>query len=147
MRNDTRSHAHLTPHDFVHDIVNHPKFNGFGQYQRPWDDDSAYEKTSLKNVRALLPHHSNVQPIIVVDALNHMVDQINDGQTIFYDFYTERQKQADPSKKSTGLFFCRGIRERRLPLCVRRVALPISIPCMKAPTRSNLANEGIMSLP
>ena len=30
------------------------------------------------------------------------------GKTIFYEFYTERQKQEDPAKRLTGLFFFRG---------------------------------------
>jgi acetyl esterase/lipase len=37
-----------------------------------------------------------------------MIDEINDGKTIFYDFYTEQQKQENPTKESTGLFFFRG---------------------------------------
>jgi acetyl esterase/lipase len=37
-----------------------------------------------------------------------MIDEIKDGKTIFYDFYTEQQKQEDPTKESTGLFFFRG---------------------------------------
>jgi acetyl esterase/lipase len=49
-----------------------------------------------------------VDPDIVVGALNHMIDEVNDGKTIFYDFYTEQQKREDPSKQSTGLFFFRG---------------------------------------
>lgn len=41
-------------------------------------------------------------------AINHMIDEVNAGKTIFYDFYTEQQKQKDQTKKSTGLFFFRG---------------------------------------
>ena len=104
----TGGYAHTTTNDFVHDIVNHPAFKGLGPYLLPWDDSTAYHDTPLKNVRALLPYHSHVDPDIVVGALNHMIDAINDGQTIFYDIYPERQKQADPSKKATGLFFFRG---------------------------------------
>ena len=41
-------------------------------------------------------------------SVNHMIDEVNDGKTIFYDFYTEEQKQQDPDKRNTGLFFFRG---------------------------------------
>ena len=37
-----------------------------------------------------------------------MIDDINDGKTLFYDFYTGQQKAEDPGKMSTGLFFFRG---------------------------------------
>jgi hypothetical protein len=37
-----------------------------------------------------------------------MIDDANRGKNIFYDFYTETQKQADSTKKNAGLFFIRG---------------------------------------
>jgi len=37
-----------------------------------------------------------------------MIDEVIDGKTIFYDFYTEQQKLEDPTKRNTGLFFFRG---------------------------------------
>jgi acetyl esterase/lipase len=37
-----------------------------------------------------------------------MIDKVGEGKTIFYDFYTRQQKQADSSKKNTGLFFFKG---------------------------------------
>lgn len=40
--------------------------------------------------------------------MNYMIDEVNDGRTIFYDFYTNEQKQQDPGKENTGLFFFRG---------------------------------------
>jgi hypothetical protein len=68
--------------------VNHPAFVGFGKYILPRDDNTYYYDTPLNNVRLLLPYHSHVDPDIVVGAINHMIDEINDGKTIFYDFYT-----------------------------------------------------------
>ncbi len=100
--------VHLTTNDSVRHLVNHPAFQGFAQFLLPWDDNTSYYDTPLKNVRSLLPYHNHVNPDIVVGALNHMIDDVNDGQTIFYDFYTEQQKQNDPTKEHTGLFFYRG---------------------------------------
>jgi acetyl esterase/lipase len=101
-------YTHITTNDSVHHIVNHPAFKGFGNYILPWDDNTYYYDTPLNNVRSLLPYHNHVDPDIVVSAINHMIDEINDGKTIFYDFYTEQQKQKDPTKEPTGLFFFRG---------------------------------------
>jgi acetyl esterase/lipase len=55
-----------------------------------------------------MPYHSHINPEIVVSALNRMIDEVSDGKKIFFDLYTEQQKQEDSSKKSTGLFFFRG---------------------------------------
>jgi acetyl esterase/lipase len=55
-----------------------------------------------------MPYHGHVDPAIVLGALNHMIDEVKEGKTIFYDLYTEQQKQKDPAKKFTGLFFFRG---------------------------------------
>jgi hypothetical protein len=56
----------------------------------------------------LLPFHSHVNPEVVVGALNHMIDEASTGQTIFYDYYTQAQKQEQAAKAHTGLFFFRG---------------------------------------
>jgi hypothetical protein len=106
--NGTGSYSHITTSDLVHDIVNHPAFKSFGQYIRPWGNNTSSYDTPLSSVGKLLPYHNHVDPNIVVGAINHMIDEINDGKTIFYDFYTEQQKQKDPTKETTGLFFSRG---------------------------------------
>jgi acetyl esterase/lipase len=107
-RNVSGMDAHLTTNDSVRHIVNHPAFNGFGQYMLPWDNSNSYYDTLLNNVASLLPYHNHVEPNIVVGAINHMIDEVNNRKTIFYEFYTEREKQEDPAKKSTGLFFFKG---------------------------------------
>ncbi len=62
----------------------------------------------LRNLGALLPYHSQVDPATVVGALNHMIDDVSNGRTVFYDFYTEKEKAEEPTKSHTGLFFFRG---------------------------------------
>jgi acetyl esterase/lipase len=100
---------HLTNDNDVRDIVNHPAFEGFGELLLPRDHTSGYDNTQLRNVGSLMPYHSHVDPDIVVGALNHMIDERNDGKTIFYDFYTQQEKQEEPTKESTGLCFFRGV--------------------------------------
>jgi acetyl esterase/lipase len=105
---DQTKKGHLTTNDYVRDIVNHQAFKGFGALMLPWDDNTSYYDTRLNQVGSLMPYHGRVNPDVVVGTLNHMIDEVDAGKTIFYDFYTERQKQQDPAKNSTGLFFCRG---------------------------------------
>jgi acetyl esterase/lipase len=99
---------HLTTNNYISDIVNHPAFKGFGESLLPYDNNSGYYNTQLSNVSSLMPYHNHVEPDMVVGALNHMIDKVSDGKTIFYDFYTDEQKLQDPGKKNTGLFFFRG---------------------------------------
>lgn len=100
--------VHLTSENYVRDIVNHPAFKGFGDLLLPWDDNSNYYNTRLTNIGSLMPYHSNVRIDVVLRAVNHLIDEVNNNKRIFYDFYTEQQKQQDASKKNTGLFFYRG---------------------------------------
>jgi acetyl esterase/lipase len=37
-----------------------------------------------------------------------LFDDVNSGKAVFFDFYTEAQKRAEPSRRHTGLFFFRG---------------------------------------
>ena len=120
------NYNHVTTRDSVRSVVDHPAFSGFGDYLLPWDNRTQQLDSNLSNVGSLLPYHSHVNPDIVVGAINFMIDEVNDGHTIFYSFYTDRQKQLDPTKQSAGLFFFRGesrgtfccdLPRRRLCLC------------------------------
>ncbi len=102
------NYTRLETKDTVRDIVNHPAFQGFGQYILPWDNSTHYYDTPLDNVSSLLPYHNHVDHNIVLGAINHMIDEVGGGKTIFYDFYTEQQKREDPTKESTGIFFFKG---------------------------------------
>ncbi len=65
----------------------------------------------LRNLGSLLPYHSHVDPVVIVSSLNRMIDDASVGRRVFHDIYPEAQKQADPSRKDTGLFFFRGTPE------------------------------------
>ncbi len=100
--------AHLQASSQIRDLLNHPAFSGYARLLLPWDDRHYDERMPLSQLGTLLPYHSHVNPQIAVQALNRMVDDAGNGNTVFYDFYTEAEKQAQPSKKNTGLFFFRG---------------------------------------
>jgi len=101
-------YVHVKTSDSILTVANHQAFKGFGRYILPRDNDLLGNDTPLYNIQSLLPYHGHVNPGMVVSAINHMIDEVNDGKTIFYSFYTEQQKRADPAKESTGLFFFRG---------------------------------------
>lgn len=62
----------------------------------------------LKDVSSILPWYSEVSVSKTVEIVNYMKDQADSGAQIFYDIYSEEEKEADPDKRDTGLFFFRG---------------------------------------
>lgn len=106
-----RNKTDVTPLTLSHrvaDIANHIAFQGFGELLSPGDNNSAYYNTSLNDVGSLMPYHSNVLPEVVLSSVNHMINEVNGGKTVFYNFYSNQRKQQDRSKAQTGLFFFRG---------------------------------------
>lgn len=104
MEAQTKS-GYLTTNHSVRSVVNNPAFKRFGELMLPWQDNTKYFDTPLDQVGSLMPYHSHVNADVVVGALNHLIDEVGSGKIIFYDFYTDRQKQEDPTKKYTELFF------------------------------------------
>ena len=98
----------LSADDTIRDLLDHPAFAGFGRLLLPWDDRSYDNAMRLRNVGSLLPYHSHVDPATVVAGLNHMIDDVSRGRTVFYEFYTAAEKKAQPARSNTGLFFFRG---------------------------------------
>lgn len=100
--------SHLRVGDIIGAMLEHPAFGRFGPLVLPWDNRRYDMGLPLRDVGTLLPYHSNVDPAVVVSSLNRMIDDVGAGREVFYDFYTERDKSAEPSRKNTGLFFFRG---------------------------------------
>ena len=101
------TYGHLITSNTVKDVVEHEAFVGFGQFilpaERRYDDDMP-----LANVANLLPYHNYVTGERAVETINTMIDYVNEGNRLFYDIYSEADKQADARKNNTGLFFFRG---------------------------------------
>jgi len=100
--------THLTVDDTIGHLLAHPAFAGFARLILPWDDRAPDQTMRLKDIGALLPYHSQVNPDVVVSSLNRLIDDATSGKTVFYDIYTKAQKQEDPSRAMAGLFFVRG---------------------------------------
>lgn len=101
-------YPHIKACDTIQMLMEHPAFKGFGQHLLTRDGDSSNQSLPINRIHSLLPYHGFVDVNTVLAGLNHMVDDVSAGKTIFYNFYSEQQKQSDPTKASTGLFFFRG---------------------------------------
>jgi acetyl esterase/lipase len=104
----TAADTHLTLDHTIGDLLAHPALAGFVHLLLPWDGRGCDDAMRMRNIGSLLPYHSRVDPPTVVSALNHIIDDVNNGKTIFYEFYTDEDKKQQPAKADTGLFFFRG---------------------------------------
>ena len=94
--------THFSIDDTISDVIHQPLFTGFGQFILPLERGYD-ENMPLSGVSTLLPYHSHIDPQVAVDTMNHMLDEVAAGKTIFYPIYDDSKMQAH-----TGLFFFRG---------------------------------------
>jgi acetyl esterase/lipase len=99
---------HLRVDDTLGTVSRHPALHGFSRLLLPWDDRRYDTTMPLSELGSLLPYHTHVDAPIIISSLNRMIDDASAGRGVFYDFYTEAEKEAEPSRRNTGLFFYRG---------------------------------------
>ncbi|OBZ94716.1 esterase [Pararhizobium polonicum] len=104
----TAQSRHLSASSTIGDVLLHPTFAAFGRLILPWDGRGYDDRQPLSGIASLLPYHSHVDTLSVVDGLNRMIDDAADGRKVFYDIYSDAERRADPTKENTGLFFFRG---------------------------------------
>ena len=92
----------------INDILKNSLFKGIGQFLFPTDFYSITNNMTLKDVGHLLPYHSHIEVSTTIEVLEYLENQRKQGNQVFYDIYTEKEKQADPTKRKTGLFFFKG---------------------------------------
>lgn len=100
--------GHLGAQSTLRDVLRHPSFAGWSRLLLPWDDRAYDEQMPLTRIGSLLPYHTHVDPETVASALNRMIDDASGGRTVFYRFYSEAERQQEPARENTGLFFFRG---------------------------------------
>lgn len=114
-RNNSDKISHVTQNNTIADVINIPAFQVFRNFIFPLD---YYHNTSLKlnHISALLPYHSHINTYTTLEVINYMIDRCNSGEKIFFDIYTDKEKQKDKSKEKTGLLFFRG--EKNKPFAI-----------------------------
>jgi hypothetical protein len=99
--------AHLHARSTLRDLLRHPAFDGFAPLILPGDGPYD-EQMPLNGIGSLLPYHTHVDVDTITSGLNRMIDDVANGQAVFYRIYDEAQRQQQPAKTNTGLFFFRG---------------------------------------
>ena len=100
----------------INDILKNSLFKGIGQFLFPTDFYSITNNMTLKDVDHLLPYHSHIEVSTTIEVLEYLENQRKQGNQVFYDIYTEKEKQADPTKRKTGLFFFKG--KKKAPFAI-----------------------------
>lgn len=97
----------------ISDVINDPVFGNYGRLIFP---SRGYAScNTLGNLD--LTWYSHIDPNKTVEIVNYMKSQVLYWSTIFYDIYTDCQKEADHSKNNAGLFFFRGNQGARFAIC------------------------------
>lgn len=98
----------MNSNTLVNSVINNPKFKNFGRFIFPSGFNQPTPTMKISNINSLLPYHSYINTNTTIEVLEYFENQVNNGQTIFYDIYSPEEKASDPSKEDTGLFFFKG---------------------------------------
>lgn len=98
----------------ISDVISDPVFENYGRLLFPVNG-GYYSGNTLGELR--LTWYNNVDADKTVEITNFLKKQAEEGKTIFYDIYTETEKETDSSKKDTGLFFFKGNPGEKFAIC------------------------------
>lgn len=93
----------------VKDVIQDPYFGDFGRLLFPIDR-SVSEEMTLEQISSSSVYvwYHDIDPGKTVEIIENLHDRAASGEQVFYDIYTEEEKEKDPSKENTGLFFFKG---------------------------------------
>lgn len=86
----------------ISDVMNAPAFGDWGRLIFPVDE-GYWSGETLEDLR--LVWYNYIDPDKIVEICNYLKAH---ADSVFIDIYTEAEKQDDPQKRNTGLFFFRG---------------------------------------
>lgn len=109
-----QSMAAFTRESRIEDVQNDPAFDGFGRLLFP-TNTYYYSGDTLEELE--FTYYSHIDPDETVEIVNTLRDRVEAGQTVFYDIYTEQEKNADPAKRDTGLFYFKGNPGEKFAIC------------------------------
>lgn len=95
----------------ISDVINDPAFGNYGRLIFPVDE-GYWSGTTLEQLD--LTWYNYIDPDKTVEVCNYLRAHAAD---CFIDIYTEAEKQADPEKRNTGLFFFRGNTDAPFAIC------------------------------
>lgn len=102
-------YGHISLNTKIGDVINHPAFEGKGNFIFPWDNKKKNcPEQDMRYAPNLHIWHTSMDPQQMVNGVNRLIDDVNDGKQVIYDIYSPEEKEQDPEKKNTCLFYFRG---------------------------------------
>lgn len=98
----------------IAEVINDKVFGDYGRLIFPVETEY-YSGDTLESLR--MAWYNNIDPDTTVEIVNHMKSSVLQGETIFYDIYTDEEKAEDPAKEDTGLFFFKGNEGEKFAVC------------------------------
>ncbi|MGI5913424.1 MAG: alpha/beta hydrolase-fold protein [Bacteroidales bacterium] len=95
----------------ISEVINDMVFSGYGRLIFPVNENY-WSGTTLEQLD--LTWYNYIDPDKTVEVCNYLRNHASD---CFIDIYTEAEKQADPEKQNTGMFFFRGIPGQPFAIC------------------------------
>ena len=89
------AYTHLGTDDRLGDMLEHPALQGYAPLLLPRVDTAIDRKARLSDFGSLLPYHTHVDAHEVVAGLNRLIDDAGAGRRVFFDIYTDDEKQLD----------------------------------------------------
>ena len=98
----------------IEEVRNDPAFGSYGWLIFPVDE-GYWSGETLEELH--LTWYNNIDPDKTVEIVNTLWQRAAEGETVFYDIYTDEEKEADPDKRDTGLFFFKGNPGEKFAVC------------------------------
>ena len=99
--------SYFTKDTKVYDVIDNNSFKGFGNLIFPINRNIPSDMT-LENVGDIYIWYHYIDSNKTVEIVNYMKEKVDNGNKIFYDIYSEEEKNKNPDLKNTGLFFFKG---------------------------------------
>lgn len=97
----------VTAKTLVKDVIDNPVFGSYGRLLFP-ANKTIRDTLTLAHVGDILTWYNYVRPEKTVEIVNSLLERAAEGETVFYDIYTDKEKEEEPAKADTGLFFFKG---------------------------------------
>lgn len=98
----------------IDEVISDPVFGEHGRLIFPVD--SGYYRGDTLGTLSLT-WYSHIDPEKTVEITNYLRDHAAAGEAYFYDIYTDGEKEEDPEKEDTGLFFFKGNPGEKFAVC------------------------------
>jgi len=98
----------------ISEVIADSAFGDYGRLIFP-ANTGYYSGDTLEELS--LTWYGNINTDKTVEITNYMKKHAEAGDAVFFDIYTDEEKEADPAKEDTGLFFFKGNPGEKFAVC------------------------------